>query len=967
MIQCPNHTCQASNAETDRFCHRCRAPLPRRLLWAVGYQADTFTPGEVISGRYRCKASRIFLDQQPGIPPGTLVDVPKTVLPYLHLISHQIHLPQVYGWVDAELKSGEVTRLLLLENAALLSLVAAPTQIYPVDPSRNTQPDPLPKHSPCLLPSLHRAWPHASAAQQLHWLWQLARLWPPLASEQVAATLLKAHLIRVEGPLIRILELRFGLNPTTLTSRSPGESPSAISVPTLVQLGVFWLDLMTQAAPAIQDFGQALCQHMIEGRLADPMVLQDILGDAIDQIGRSQTLRIGIATQTDKGPSRGANEDACFPAEGSVMGLEDILNSQEDGGLVIVCDGIGGHQGGAIASDLAIKTIAQQVRQSTHRLAKIAAIQADLKQAIAQANDVISQTNDDNQRRDRQRMGTTVVMGLLHGRDCYITHVGDSRAYWVTQWGCHQLTLDDDVVSRETRLGYGTYRSILYQPNSGALVQALGMSASKNLYPTVQRLILEGEGLLLLCSDGLSDQDLIESCWEAVLRPVLLGEASDLGTVSQQLVDLANTHNGHDNVTVGLIHWQVRQTAPAPLAGVIDLSAFITQDGEATAARTPSSQRPGTARRRPITDLSPLPDSQEMGGISGVAPTPSDRPRTANPGTVMRTRGSSPSTAMTNPQVAAEGLPPDPNPNADSNRADVSTPAIGLQRLNLETGPTAAPDGTRADAGVEQAAAPPPSILVRVMVVAGAIASLGMVSLLAYVWVPSISDRVHAILGIESPRRSPDTDDDGRDESNGTIDNSSLSVGRVVQIQAFPPATSADSDSSPDLASQSPLQLLALDSAPDYSDPTLFPSSSVPQAEVLGTIPWGSILVVRGSFEVPDPNSDLSSNLESQQGGANTLADDRATDGSSANGDLTVSDGSSATSGERVMLMAGRWLEVQLCMVPTSASPSTPTADLAAGTVGWVPESLLRSVVQNQSAPSTARELCPLPPNRSQE
>ena len=154
----------------------------------------------------------------------------------------------------------------------------------------------------------------------------------------------------------------------------------------------------------------------------------------------------------------------------------------------------------------------------------------------------------------------------------------NSRVYWINRSGCHQITLDDDVASREARLGYGTYRSVLYHPNAGALVQALGMGPSKNLYPSGQRVILGEEGILLFCSDGLSDQDLIESIWSATLCPLLdvstpyTHQESKLGQVVKELVDLANTRNGHDNVTIGLVQWHSQQTDPIQIP---DLDTLI--------------------------------------------------------------------------------------------------------------------------------------------------------------------------------------------------------------------------------------------------------------------------------------------------------------------------------------------------------------------------------------------------------
>ncbi|NET09385.1 MAG: serine/threonine protein phosphatase, partial [Symploca sp. SIO2B6] len=533
MIQCPNYNCQASNADGSQFCQQCQAPLPRRLLWAVGQHADAFKPGMLVADRYLCQASRIFLDTQPGIPPGTLSELPETVLPYLHLISHQIHLPQIYGWADANLPSRDVkTRLMFLENGALLTV----RQPAVLGSSLSTIPHHASPPPPGLLPSLKSAWPQGSATQQLQWLWQIVQLWSPLFHENVASTLLIDEFVRVEGPLIRLVQIQYWRPEWDHHISNPGHLALTQPLPcTLEQLGKCWSNLVPEASPQIQPFLADLC-HQLTHQIDDIYHLLFILEEVMAEVEQSQTLTLHVATRTDQGPSRSNNEDACFPTSGSAVQLSQ-LSTGHSHAPIVVCDGIGGHHGGDIASSLAIETIIQAFQSPDQQMERSpTTIESGLKQIVGQANDAISDLNDQEQRRDRQRMGTTLVMAWLQGHNCYLTHIGDSRAYWITQWGCHQITLDDDVASREARLGYGTYRSVLYHPNSGALVQALGMGSSQNLYPTVQRLILEGQGLLLLCSDGLSDQDLIDVCWESILLPVLNGQITDLDLVSQQLV-----------------------------------------------------------------------------------------------------------------------------------------------------------------------------------------------------------------------------------------------------------------------------------------------------------------------------------------------------------------------------------------------------------------------------------------------
>jgi protein phosphatase len=115
------------------------------------------------------------------------------------------------------------------------------------------------------------------------------------------------------------------------------------------------------------------------------------------------------------------------------------------------------------------------------------------------------------------------------------------------------MTVDDDLASREVRLGYALYRDSLQYPSAGALIQALGMRDSAALHPNLQRYIIDDECVFLLCTDGLSDFDRIEQQWRQTILPVLEGK-QDLASAVTNLVALANDKNGHDNVTVALVH-----------------------------------------------------------------------------------------------------------------------------------------------------------------------------------------------------------------------------------------------------------------------------------------------------------------------------------------------------------------------------------------------------------------------------
>ena len=537
-LYCPNELCQAANPLTHKFCQRCSTPLPKRYLWAVADNSIVGNSGELLQERYLIIEHNVLLDTKPGILP----QIPEqqnldAIKSYLRLIPYRLHVPQVYGmlYVNA---GNTPTEVLLLEKPPLI-LNEAPTKVQ-------------------LCGELSAVWKGANSLRQLNWLWQIAQLWQPLASLDVASSLLTKNLIRAEGSIVRLLELKSDLE----------------IQPTLSDAGEFWQqELLSRAQPTIRDFMGEVCRLLIDKEIHSSEQLTAVLDKGLVSLSKFHKPTIKVFALTDKGPSRQRNEDACYPQSGTT-----IFKPPSQSALTIVCDGIGGHEGGNVASNLAIETIQQQVAQ----LANLpedhidsTALLADLEKAAAAANDKISQRNDSENRQGRQRMGTTVVMGLPVAHEMYIAHVGDSRAYLITRNNCHQITLDDDVASREVRLGYALYRDALQQAASGSLVQALGMNASSALHPTAQRFILDEDCVFLLCSDGLSDFDRVEQYWDTEILP-LLNHNSDVISVTKQLLEIANNQNGHDNVTVSVIHCQVTYSEPkSPLeVSLADISSI---------------------------------------------------------------------------------------------------------------------------------------------------------------------------------------------------------------------------------------------------------------------------------------------------------------------------------------------------------------------------------------------------------
>lgn len=517
QLHCPNLRCRAVNSDRDQFCQKCGTYLPKRYLWVVGSRADAFQVGDTLADRFLFRGPRVVFDTQPGLPLKMDVELPETLVPYLKLFPYRLHLPQIYTLLS--LGEQESSLILLLEQVPLGNADLAPHEQGGLSIGTGL--------------SLFEAWSNAQPLRQLHWLWQIAQLWQPLRIQGVASSLLQPDFLRVEGPLLRLLELEndFRLEPS------------------LADLGQVWQQLIPKTNGKLASSLDGLCEALANGEMESAEELLGQLETWIENIHQAYRVKIDIATRTDTGMVREHNEDACYPSDGAVT-----QNSLER--MAIVCDGVGGHAGGEVASGIAIEALRDHLTQLPIDTLSPAQVITELENAAFKANDLICQRNDQEQRQDRQRMGTTLVTALSQTHQIYVSHIGDSRAYLITTQGCYQVMVDDDIASREVRLGYVPYREALMQPASGSLVQALGMASSSVLRPTVQRFLLDEDCLFLLCSDGLSDYDRVDMIWREELLPLLQG-GTDLASASKRLIELANQLNGHDNVTVGLVHCHV--------------------------------------------------------------------------------------------------------------------------------------------------------------------------------------------------------------------------------------------------------------------------------------------------------------------------------------------------------------------------------------------------------------------------
>lgn len=264
-----------------------------------------------------------------------------------------------------------------------------------------------------------------------------------------------------------------------------------------------------------------------------------------------QTLSLDMisAGLTDVGRARKRNED-CY----------DISNEI---GLAVVCDGMGGHAGGDVASRTAAETIvdfvyeyepssfvevddsADSERTQAGPMAVEPAVQSavqTIRAAVHLANRKLVQMNQERGYPDGRGMGTTVVgLWRVEGSDKLVAfHAGDSRLYRLRRGELRQLTRDHSLY--QIWLDNGQRGQA---PHKNIIVRALG--TSENVEPEISVHIIDPSDIYLLCSDGLTGM-----VNDGSLAEILVQGGADLESSAARLVGMANDMGGHDNITVVL-------------------------------------------------------------------------------------------------------------------------------------------------------------------------------------------------------------------------------------------------------------------------------------------------------------------------------------------------------------------------------------------------------------------------------
>lgn len=507
-------------------------PLANRFLWVSGTAAAQVPPGTRVNDRYQVVAPQIWFDLDPDRPPQLPDHLPESLQPYLWLFEHHRHLSTIYALESLE--EGETA--ILLERV-------------PLDREGH------------LWPSLVNALKTASVALQIHWIEQILLLWEPLISQGVASSVLKLMNIRVCAGELRLLELLDDReNPLGMVSSQETEPASLRRLGQVLNslLPLLHPDVAAAIAPAVQP---------LQTPNADLAESQAILRRAWQHYSQQQALSVEAIALTDPGWRGGDNEDSCYP-----LATDLVQSPQPD--WIAVCDGLGGHVGGEVASQTAIAGLKLQIqqllehRQGPERPAKSLAEQ--LRISLRVINDLIASRNQQDAE-VLARMGTTLVLALKTPGpqpELTIAHIGDSRAYWLTPHLAERLTLDHDVATQTVIQGYLAYRAALRLTQGAALSQAMGVMASSNLHIPVQSFRVLEPGILLLCSDGLSDYGLVETFGHVDVGAVLRGELS-LADWSQRWIDRARQLTGHDNISVAAFCCQLTEVAVSPASPVV--------------------------------------------------------------------------------------------------------------------------------------------------------------------------------------------------------------------------------------------------------------------------------------------------------------------------------------------------------------------------------------------------------------
>lgn len=237
-----------------------------------------------------------------------------------------------------------------------------------------------------------------------------------------------------------------------------------------------------------------------------------------------------FTVESDIGLKRAVNEDRA-----AVIERPDNLK------LAVLADGMGGHNAGDVASEMAINILRERFTTAEEEQLKTQANREQwLEDAVSHTNYEIYQYSLQNE--GCKGMGTTLIACVLDRTNCTIAHVGDSRLYYFTNEDAQQITRDHSYVNALIDKGAISEEEAENHPNKNVILRALGteMTIKVDFY----ELDVVADSYVLICSDGLSNKLSISEMAAIITLPKPLVERGKM------LVQLANDSGGEDNISL---------------------------------------------------------------------------------------------------------------------------------------------------------------------------------------------------------------------------------------------------------------------------------------------------------------------------------------------------------------------------------------------------------------------------------
>jgi protein phosphatase len=227
---------------------------------------------------------------------------------------------------------------------------------------------------------------------------------------------------------------------------------------------------------------------------------------------------------------------------------EDNLLKMEEENLFIVCDGMGGHSSGEIASQMAIEAISNFYKATRQDQEITWPYKMDKNRPYDENRLIMSvklanlRIHEAAQREARYRgMGTTIAGANFVNSHVLITNVGDSRVYLIRNGKLSQVTEDHSLLNDYIKAKKLTPEEIANFPHKNVIVRALGMKDT--VLVDLTRHVIQAGDVFLSCSDGLSGMVTDDQLLQVV------SSTPDLGQATKTLIDMANKAGGVDNIT----------------------------------------------------------------------------------------------------------------------------------------------------------------------------------------------------------------------------------------------------------------------------------------------------------------------------------------------------------------------------------------------------------------------------------